>query len=179
VILNIGCGESLLPDCINVDCTTNALVKPDLVCDVRKEALPYEDESVDEIWMIHALEHIELYYWEVIFKEFARVLKPNGILLLAYPEFEKCAKNFVDNTNDARSFWRATLYGRQLYPSDYHVVPMHSPDIKNTLEIYKFYRVKYGPESEHETYNTTLVARRDPEQITREDIIVKELGLLR
>lgn len=176
MILNIGSGERKLEDCINIDC--EASLSPDLVCDVRKEPLPYEDSSVDEIWMIHSLEHIEMYYWEKIFKEFARVLKPNGILLLAYPEFKECSKRFLSDSGGQRGFWRSTLYGRQLYPSDYHVVPMHSPEIKDILETYKFYRVAYGPESEHEPHNTVLVARRNPEHITREEQIVKELHLV-
>lgn len=179
MILNIGCGESLLPDVVNVDCTTNQIVKPDLVCDIRKERLPYEDGEIDEVWMIHSIEHIEFYYWDIIFKEIARVLKPNGVYLLSYPEFSECAKRFIDNTGGDRHFWRKTLYGRQLYPSDYHVVPMHSPDLKEMLETYKFYRVSFQPESGHEPFNTILVARKDPEQMTREEILVKELNLAR
>jgi predicted SAM-dependent methyltransferase len=177
MILNIGCGEHLLLDVVNIDCVSNEIAKPDLVCDIRKERLPYEDETVDEVWMIHSLEHIEFYYWDIIFKEVARVLKPNGVYLLSYPEFSECAKRFINNAGGDRHFWRKTLYGRQLYPSDYHVVPMHSPDVKEMLETYKFYRVSYQPESEREPFNTILVARRDPQQETREEIIVKELGL--
>jgi SAM-dependent methyltransferase len=177
ISLNIGCGETKMPDCVNIDCVENEIVKPDLICDIRREPLPYKDGEVDNIYMIHAIEHIEFYYWDQIFQEFARVLKPNGVLLLGYPEFSECAKRFVDNAGGSRVFWRKTLYGRQLYDSDYHVVPMHSPEVKEMLETYKFYRVVYQPESPQEPYNTTLVARRDPEQITREEIITRELNL--
>jgi predicted SAM-dependent methyltransferase len=177
LILNIGAGENKLEGCVNIDCEPKT--NPDLVLDIRKEPLPYEDSIVDEVWMIHTLEHIEFFHWENIFKEVARVLKPNGIFLLAYPEFSECAKRFVSNTSGQRHFWRATLYGRQLYPSDYHVSPMFSPDIKEMLEVHKFYRVKFEPESDKEPYNTILVARKDPAFVTREEVIVKELRLAR
>lgn len=176
LILNLGCGENKLEGCVNVDCEPRT--NPDLVCDIKREKLPYEDGTVDEVWMIHCLEHIEFPFWETIFREAARVLKPNGIFLLAYPEFSECAKRFIANTGGQRAFWRNTLYGRQLYPSDYHVCPMFSPDIKEMLENYKFYRVKFDQESEREPYNTILVARRDPDFITRESVIVKELHLV-
>lgn len=176
LILNLGCGENKLEGCVNVDC--EKATNPDLVLDFRREPLPYEDGAVDEVWMIHCLEHIEFPFWEGIFKEVARVLKPNGIYLLAYPEFSECAKRFISNTGGQRSFWRATLYGRQLYPSDYHVCPVFSPDLKEMLENHKFYRVKFEPESEREPYNTILVARRDPDFITRESVLTKELRLV-
>lgn len=175
--INIGCGESLLEGFVNIDCTENSIVKPDLVHDITKERLPYEDESIEEIWMIHALEHTEYKFWPMIFKEFARVLVPNGVLLLSYPEFEVCSKRFLNNTNNQRNFCRMALYGRQLWDSDYHVSPMHSPEIKDMLETYKFYRVSFRPEGPGQDCNTTLVARKDPNQITREEVIVKELGL--
>jgi predicted SAM-dependent methyltransferase len=175
--LNIGCGETKIEGFVNVDCTENVIVKPDLVHDIRHKPLPYEDGVIDEIWMIHALEHIEFFHWETIFREFARLLKPNGVLLLSYPEFERCAKGFIENTNNQRHFYRHTLYGRQLYPSDYHLVPMHSPEIKDMLETYKFYRVVFREEGPAQSCNTTLVARRNPNHITREEIITKELGL--
>jgi SAM-dependent methyltransferase len=178
LILNLGCGENKLDGCVNIDLISNDFVKPDLVLDIRHEELPYEDGIVDEVWMIHCLEHIEFFHWENIFKKIARVLRPNGIFLLAYPEFSECAKRFIANTGGQRHFWRNTLYGRQLFPSDYHVCPMYSPDIKELLETHKFYRVAFSPESEREPYNTILVGRRDPDFITREQVITKELRLV-
>ncbi len=175
--LNIGCGESYLDGFINIDCVEGGQVKVDLLLDITTQPLPYKDNSVDEIWMIHSLEHIEIRKWDFILGEFHRVLKVNGILCLSYPEFRECAKRFLADTNKQRNFWRATLYGRQLYKSDYHVCPMDSNEIKEILETIGFYRVKFTPESNNEPYNTIMVGYKDPEQITREAILTKELGL--
>jgi predicted SAM-dependent methyltransferase len=173
--LNIGCGESPLPGFVNVDVEKG--VTCDLVCDVRNEKLPYESGTVDQIWMIHCIEHTELKHWEKIFDEYIRCLKPNGILLLSYPEFSECAQRFVHNVGNQRAFWRKTLYGRQLYPSDYHVVPMDSRELKDMLESRGFYRVKFRGESDSTPYNTVMVAYKDPDPISRESVLTRELGL--
>jgi predicted SAM-dependent methyltransferase len=173
--LNIGCGESYLPGFVNVEVDNR--IKCDVVCDVRKENLPYGEGTVDQIWMIHCIEHTELKYWEAIFNEFFRCLKPNGILLLSYPEFSECARRFIDNVGNHKHFWRKTLYGRQMYPSDYHVVPMDSRELKEMLESRGFYRVKFRRESDSTDYNTIMVAYKDPDPISRESVLVKEIGL--
>lgn len=177
ISLNIGCGEHKIEGFINIDCVKTDSVNPDLLLDITRENLPHYNDSVDEIWMIHCLEHIEIFKWNHIFQEFKRVLKPNGLLCLAYPEFKECAERFLNDTNKQKNFWRATLYGRQLYDSDYHVVPMDSNEIKEILEIAGFYRVNRRPESGNEPYNTIMVAYKDPDHITREMVLTKELQL--
>lgn len=173
--LNLGAGEFKLPEYINIDCESST--EPDLLLDFTREPLPYEKGQVDEVKMIHCLEHVEYFHWGFLLGEISRVLKPNGILMLSYPEFGECAKRFLANDNEQKHFWQNTLYGRQLYPSDYHVVPMHSKYIKEVLETAGFYRVHYQPESEHSPYNTILIARRDPSPVSRESVLVKEMGL--
>lgn len=175
--LNIGCGENRLEGFINIDCVENNVVKPDLVLDILTQNLPYDAGTVDEIWMIHALEHIEMRHWAYLLQGFKNVLKDNGALVLSYPEFGECSKRFLNDTNKQRNFWRATLYGRQLYDSDYHVVPMHSDEIKEILEVAGFYRINYRPESTNEPYNTIMCGYKNPAPITREQVLIRELNL--
>jgi predicted SAM-dependent methyltransferase len=177
--LNLGCGEFKLDGFINIDCVEDSRVKPDLKLDFIEQQLPYEAETVDQIWMIHCIEHIERFKWLVLFSEVLRVLKPNGSFTLAYPEFKECAKRFIDNEGNNRNFWRATLYGRQMYPSDYHVTPMDSHDLKEVMENYGFYRVNFKAESTNEPYNTIMCGYKDPDPITREMVLISELGLAR
>lgn len=177
--LNLGCGEFSLDGFVNIDCISAGAVQPDLVIDFVASQLPYGNETVDQIWMIHCLEHIEMSKWGPLLGELLRVLKVNGTLTLAYPEFKECARRFIDNENNQRNFWRATLYGRQLYDSDYHVVPMDSHEIKEILEVAGFYRVNHKAESFNEPYNTILCAYKDPAPVSREEILVRELGLVR
>lgn len=175
--LNLGCGEARLEGFVNVDIIENDVVKPDILCDVRRQRLPYEDGEVDDVYIIHCIEHIEIIYWDFIFTEVGRVLKPGGTFLLSYPEFGECAKRFINNTGNSRDFWRMTLYGRQLFPTDYHVSPMDSKMLKEMLDAYGFYRTSYRAESEAAPYNTILVALKDPSPNRREDVIARELHM--
>jgi SAM-dependent methyltransferase len=54
--LNLGCGRSPLAGWVNVD--TVQLPGVDVVADMEKAALPFADDSVDEILASHFLEHI-------------------------------------------------------------------------------------------------------------------------
>lgn len=170
--LNVGCGETKLKGFINID--IEEATKPDLICDLRKEPFPYGPDTVDVIHCIHNIEHIEQKYWPQIFCEFWRVLKPEGELRLAYPEFEKVSHNFLENTLGLRDFWRATLYGRQLYPGDYHVVPMVTAEVEDFLETCGFHNILSSPEPNRD-YNTFLIAQKGPSPMTRERLIENEV----
>lgn len=171
--LNIGCGEHKLKGCVNID--REKKVKPDLILDVRKQKFPYEAESVKEIYWMHCIEHVETKYWPRIFTEFWRVLHRTGKLYLAYPEFSVCAKNLLEgNTTQPKAFWIATLYGRQLYPGDYHVTPIFTKDLIRFLFDYGFDNIKHKPEVE-DPYNTFLIARKGIPSPSREEILKKEI----
>jgi len=149
--LNIGSGEAKLPDSINVDLESST--NPDIICDIRNQRLPFEDEIFDEVYCIHNIEHVETQFWAHVITEFRRVLKQDGLLVFMYPEFEVCAKYFVENHLGMRDFWRACLYGRQLYPGDYHVTGMISSELANHLKHAGFVNVKWGPEDEQPQYS--------------------------
>lgn len=156
--LNYGCGETKLEGYVNIDIEPST--KPDLIHDIRKAPLPYEDNSVEDVLCLHNIEHIELKFWPVLFQEFHRVLSPEGTLTMAYPEFEVCAKNFVENKQGHKEFWRRTLYGRQKYPGDYHITPVISQDLVLLLKDAGFKDIKHRPEVD-EPHNSFLVAVKD------------------
>src|SRR5258708_692377 len=111
--LNLGSGEFKLEGFINIDFSEQT--KPDLVCNFKKDALPFKNDSCDLIHLLHVLEHIEMKFWNNVFNEIRRVLILEGKLILAYPEFEICSRYFIENHKASRDFWQATLYGRQAY----------------------------------------------------------------
>jgi predicted SAM-dependent methyltransferase len=106
VRLHLGCGKKKLPDYINID---GFEPSADLVADVRK--LPYEDNSVDEILAIHVFEHFE--YWEAedIAREWFRVIRPGGVLIMEMPSFDKTVKLLKDNTPKSLVYALLALYG--------------------------------------------------------------------
>lgn len=54
--LNLGCGYNKLEGWLNVD--RFDACAPDLVCDLEQTPWPFEDSSVDEVLLNHALEHL-------------------------------------------------------------------------------------------------------------------------
>ena len=93
--------------------------KPDVEADIRK--LPFPDEYADEVWAIHVIEHF--YAWEVldVVKEWRRVLKPGGRLVLEMPDLEKVIKHLNDpKAPMAMTMW--PLYGDPRYqkPEEVH-----------------------------------------------------------
>lgn len=80
--LNIGSGLTRMEGFINVDrvqCTDEKGNQyTDIICDIEKEPLPFEDSSIDEIACFETLEHIENLIF--VMNEMWRVLKPEGIL---------------------------------------------------------------------------------------------------
>lgn len=170
--LNIGCGETKLKGFINID--SEKKVKPDLVLNIKKLTLPFKGNTVSGIRCIHNIEHIEQKLWPFILGEFHRVLVEKGTLILAYPEFEVCAEYFISNHRGLRDFWRATLYGRQLYPGDYHVTPMITKEVIQYLQRAGFDNIKYQPEVGEE-YNTFLTCIKNGKSLTREDVVRREV----
>lgn len=83
--LNLGCGDMLLPGYVNVDVAAERRGRqPDVLCDIR-DLSAFPDNHADEVIAIHVIEHF--YRWEVVglIKEWVRVLKPGGQLVLECP----------------------------------------------------------------------------------------------
>lgn len=115
--LNLGCGDKILPGYINVDVAESRRgYKPDVLCDLRN-LTPFGDDEADEILSVHVIEHF--WRWEVvdILREWTRVLKPGGSLILECPNLLSACQAVLDNPTLAtgpgpegqRSMW--VLYG--------------------------------------------------------------------
>ena len=80
--LDIGCGKAKISDeFIGIDICPPA----DIIMDVSTEKLPFDDNSVDEVYTSHLLEHVENPLF--LLKEIYRVLKKRGELTIQYPHF--------------------------------------------------------------------------------------------
>jgi SAM-dependent methyltransferase len=171
-IYNFGCGQNKISGAVNVDIEPS--VKPDQIMDFTKP-LPVETATADRVYFFHVIEHLPASCHEKILREFCRILKPEGIFIISYPEFAVCARNWLDNYHGQRDFWQATIYGRQLYPSDFHVALMHTPDFVETLKIVGFspYEVKREPD---EFWNTVIKCSKALSPMpTYEDVLKKEI----
>jgi SAM-dependent methyltransferase len=89
MLLNLGCGGKHLAGFVNVDMASNSYQKaPDVVADVFG-ALPFADGVADEVHAYHVAEHCYRWQIEGVLKEWTRVLKPGGLLVLELPCLDK------------------------------------------------------------------------------------------
>lgn len=97
VRLNLGCGNKILPGYVNVDVApTRAGTKPDVTCDLR-DLSEFDDDSVDEILTVHVIEHF--WRWEIddLLREWVRVLKPGGRMVVECPNLKAACEAFLAN----------------------------------------------------------------------------------
>ena len=115
--LNLGCGDKILPGYVNVDVVeARAGMKPDVICDLHDLA-PFADASADEILSVHVVEHF--WRWEIrdVMREWARVLKPGGRMIIECPNILSACQTFLENPqqfsredqNGQRTMW--VFYG--------------------------------------------------------------------
>lgn len=103
---------------VHVDLSTRGMydrwqqrcIPMEVVADMR--SLPFDESSVDRIQSWHALEHVDRQGGCDTIREFARVLKPNGVLDLRVPDLE-----FVHSAEDITTVLNL-IYGDQTPMSD-------------------------------------------------------------
>lgn len=79
--------------------------------------LPYADNAVDEIRASHVLEHFPHKQVLDVLKDWARVLKPGGMLRVAVPDFEKIAEAYVAGKPQITEGY---VMGGQVDDADFH-----------------------------------------------------------
>ena len=80
--INLGSGYKRIDGFLNVD--DDPLVSPDFLCNIEKEKLPFDDNSIEEIRAHHIFEHIGAGFISLM-QEIYRVSKHNAILDILVP----------------------------------------------------------------------------------------------
>lgn len=109
--LNIGCGDRHWDGFINIDIGRPGMKKqPDIQAQVNN--LPLPCNSCDEVHAIHVLEHV--HRWEVgeTVREWVRVLRPGGLLVVECPDLDKIAINLFSYLNADKPERRVLHDGR-------------------------------------------------------------------
>jgi hypothetical protein len=106
--LNIGGGELELPGFINIDRRNGTEAFP----------LGYEENSVDEIRASHILEHFPHAQTAAVVFDWARALKPGGVLKIAVPDLDYIISKYQDPKCGEPV--EGYLLGGQTDPNDFH-----------------------------------------------------------
>ncbi len=88
--LNLGSGTKKMVGYVNIDKYSN-------VADLKVDAgeLPYDNSTVDKIYSSHMIEHVALSDFKKMLKEWHRVLKRGGILMLRCPNIEAYMRRWL------------------------------------------------------------------------------------
>lgn len=123
--LNVGSGDRVYDEypekngykCINLD----KRLEWDRV-DVAAHArfVPFKNETFDYVLASDIIEHFPLKYTKLLLTEWARVLKPDGIIEIRTPNL-RWVKDFYKPGQNAQ-FISHHVFGGQDYPGNYHYV---------------------------------------------------------
>lgn len=107
--LNVGSGYTHIPGFKRVD--VDEKCKPDYLLDIRDlSSIP--DNSVEEIYTAHTLEHIFLVELFPTVRGFCRVLKPGGLITVIVPDGEAVTEDWV-NGKIKPDYFEKILLGAQ------------------------------------------------------------------
>ena len=126
--LHIGCGYTRIEGFVNIDCRYLPSVD-----DIQNAELmrSYKPNSVDLIYSSHVLEHFGRWKYKHIIQRWFEILKPNGIIRLAVPDFSKICDHY--NANKDLSSLIGLLYGGQDYTENQHYMTFDFDSLKKVL----------------------------------------------
>jgi len=126
--LNVGAGAYHLPGFVSLDYITDyyhgdTKSTANVVhYDIRTDPLPYDENTVDNIYASHVIEHVETEHVERFIAETHRVLKPGGVLRIACPDARFLYH--VSTFENAFWTWRRNQFQRDArYLVEDHVAP--------------------------------------------------------
>ena len=99
--LEIGSGGNPTPGYTHLDANPEA---KDVDIVAQADAIPLEDESVEELLAVNILEHVEWYKVKDTLKEWARVVKNGGKIVIHVPDMMWLVKFLSDDNFDWQSY---------------------------------------------------------------------------
>jgi len=142
--LDIGSGPFPIPGFTGVD----RYIASDGIVNANMWELPYADDSVDEIYSSHALEHVEKRMIIPTLKEWRRVLKPGATATLFVPDLEWCCRQWLERqTND---WYLDIIFGNQTHPGEFHKTGFTTNLMLGYLGNAGFTEARHGAIEDHE-----------------------------
>ena len=134
--LHLGCGKLKLENFINIDINSQTA---DLKINFTELSI-FNNNIIEEIYISHALEHFKRKKIINILLEWNRLLKNDGILRLAVPDFEKVVNMYMKNKDMSELI--GFLSGGQRDEYDIHYVNFDFNTLGELLKICGFDRIE-------------------------------------
>jgi len=158
--LHLGCSMLYLNDFINVD-----IDNP--IADVEADAAnlsAFKDNTISLILASHLIEHFNKYDAIKALKEWYRVLKSGGWLVIEAPDIEKCFKLYLEyDDKEKKDEMLSCIYGLNIYGTFMaHLWGYTGKDICNLLKEVGFSYVEEKEPIQHlgSTHNLRVDARK-------------------
>jgi|694.fasta_scaffold58393_8 predicted SAM-dependent methyltransferase len=135
--LHLGCGNKHIDGFINID--IRKVEGVDIVDDVTKLE-SFSDNTIDLIYVSHVLEHFGRFEYTQILEKWYKLLKPQGTLRIAVPDFEKIVEHYLENKN--LFILRGLLYGGQDYAENFHYCTWDFQTLSDDLTNIGFSSIK-------------------------------------
>jgi predicted SAM-dependent methyltransferase len=107
--LNLCCGRQVIPGYIGIDFTGDA----DIIRDLSKKGLPFQDNSVDAVICMSAINYFTRQRGQEIVREVYRILKPGGITRFGVQDMGSIAKRYVEA--DTKFFFQKLPDGKERF----------------------------------------------------------------
>jgi predicted SAM-dependent methyltransferase len=127
--LHLGCGKKYIQGYTHVDLLDYEHIDYKVSADKLSFAI---DNSIELIYACHILEHFGRHEYENVLQEWYRVLKPNGILRLAVPDFDAIVNYYSKNDKNINLFL-GLLMGGQKDNYDFHKMIFSYDSLSHSL----------------------------------------------
>ena len=136
VFINLCSGEVMLDEYINIDLD----LRSDLKLDLEKKLLPFQNNSIDRVVMMSAINYFKYDRASIIIDDIYRILKPGGIIRVGVQDLELISKKYLDK--DYKFFFQTNKNFTQRF---------HGETLGDKIN-YFFYRGGSGIRSKHHKY---------------------------
>lgn len=132
VKLDIGSDRGRFQDFTTVDLYAP---NPDIRADAKE--LPFADNSVDEIWASHILEHLKPPDVQPALREWLRVLKPGARARIVIPDLDDACRAWLERRPAAQSM----IFGAYEGPGQVHYLGWGAVELRDELAAAGFHVV--------------------------------------
>lgn len=137
LILNVGCGEQYCEWMVNCD---RYSPKVDIRCDAKD--LPFKDGTFDVLHCIHVVEHFDFQEAFDVLREWKRVLKSGGKLVIETPNFKRLCERFLELDERAYPAFYGMFFAYPWVPGQLHKFLYTENQLRWTLETVGFTKVE-------------------------------------